>query len=117
MDMYLCSDMFSIRFADDSNFVGIGNDKMRSEEFINAELEKIHSWFCRNKLTLHPDKSRVIVHTKDKNFSIKLGGKELMRCGYGQQEEGVKFLGVIIDENLDWKLQISSIKKKIGKGN
>jgi len=40
-----------------------------------------------------------------------------VRCGYGMQEEGVKFLGVMIDENLDWKLQISNIKKKIGKGN
>ena len=40
-----------------------------------------------------------------------------MRCGYGQQEEGVKFLGVLIDENLDWKLHINNIKKKIGKGN
>jgi hypothetical protein len=40
-----------------------------------------------------------------------------MRCGYGLQEEGVKFLGVMIDENLDWKLQIANIKKKIGKGN
>ena len=40
-----------------------------------------------------------------------------MRCGYGLQEEGVKFLGVTIDENLDWKLQTSQIKKKIGKGN
>ncbi len=39
-----------------------------------------------------------------------------MRCGYGLQEEGVKFLGVIIDENLDWKLQTKSVKK-IGKGN
>jgi hypothetical protein len=50
-------------------------------------------------------------------MNIKLGGKSLMRCGYGLQEEGVKFLGVIIDENLDWKLQIANIKKKIGKGN
>ena len=40
-----------------------------------------------------------------------------MRCGYSLKEEGVKFLGVIIDENLDWKLHLNSIKKKIGKGN
>lgn len=40
-----------------------------------------------------------------------------MRCGYGLQEEGVKFLGVLIDENLDWKLQIKHVQKKIGKGN
>ncbi len=53
---------------------------------------------------------------RDKEL-LKLGGKKLMRCGYGLQEEGVKFLGVIIDENLDWKLHTKSIKKKIGKGN
>ncbi len=40
-----------------------------------------------------------------------------IRCGYGLQEEGVKFLGILIDENLDWKLQITNVKKKIGKGN
>jgi len=33
------------------------------------------------------------------------------------QEEGVKLLGVLIDENLDWKLHINHVKKKIGKGN
>jgi hypothetical protein len=40
-----------------------------------------------------------------------------MRCGYNLQEEGVKLLGIIIDENMDWKLQLNYIKKKIGKGN
>ncbi len=40
-----------------------------------------------------------------------------MRCGYGLQEEGVKFLGVMIDENLDWKLQVAAVKKRISKGN
>ena len=117
MDMYLSTKLFSIRFADDSNLVGQGNNKEDTEKMINDELVKLHNWFCKNKLTLHPDKSRIIVHTRDKLINIKLGGKQLMRCGYGMQEEGVKFLGIIIDENLDWKLQINNVKKKIGKGN
>ena len=117
MDMYMATNLFSLRFADDSNLVGHGNDRNLTETYINDELIKLHSWFCKNKLTLHPDKSRFIVHSKDKLMEIKLGGRSLMRCGYGLQEEGVKFLGVIIDENLDWKLQIAQIKKKIGKGN
>jgi hypothetical protein len=115
--MYLSTNLFSLRFADDSNFVGQGSDRESLEKDINDELTKLHTWFCKNKLTLHPDKSRFIVHTRDKLFNIKLGNKSLMRCGYGLQEEGVKFLGVMIDENLDWKLQISNVKKKIGKGN
>ncbi len=117
MDMHKATSLFSLRFADDSNLIGHGKNREETEEKINTELEKLYRWFCRNKLTLHPDKSRVIVHTKDKLLNIKLGGKSLMRCGYGLQEEGVKFLGVIIDENLDWKLQINNVKKKIGKGN
>ncbi len=84
---------------------------------INAELVRIHDWFCKNKLTLHPDKSRVIIYTKDKSLTIKLDRKPLMRCGHGLQEEGVKFLGVTIDENLDWKIHVNQVKKKIGKGN
>jgi len=117
MDMHLVTKLFSLRFADDSNFIGCGKNKDDAEREINEELTKLHAWFCKNKLTLHPDKSRVIVYTRDKLVNIKLGGKTLMRCGYGLQEEGVKFLGVIIDENLDWKLQTKNVKKKIGKGN
>ena len=117
LDMYLSTSLFSIRFADDTNLLGTGNDKNQTEQHINNELKKLHAWFCSNKLTLHPDKSRYLVYTKDKLIQLKLGGKNMMRCGYGQQEEGVKFLGVLIDENLDWKLHINNIKKKIGKGN
>jgi len=117
LDMFLSTNLFSLRFADDTTLAGQGNDRVNTEIEINKELAKLHTWFCKNKLTLHPDKSRFIVHTKDKLINIKLGGKSLMRCGYGLQEEGVKFLGVMIDENLDWKLQIANIKKKIGKGN
>jgi hypothetical protein len=117
LDMFLSTGLFSLRFADDSNLVGTGDIKETTEQEINLELAKLHTWFCRNKLTLHPDKSRFIVHTKEKLFNIKLGNKSLMRCGYDLQEEGVKFLGVIIDENLDWKLHIKNIQKKIGKGN
>ncbi len=117
MDMFRATTLFSLRFADDTTAVGVGENREQTEENVNNELEKLYTWFCKNKLTLHPDKSRYIVYTRDKLIELKLGGKRLMRCGYGLQEEGVKFLGVVIDENLDWKLNIKSIKKKIGKGN
>ena len=115
--MFLSTNLFSIRFADDTSAIGSGNNKEDTENYINTELEKLYKWFCNNKLTLHPNKSRFIIHTKEKQIALKLGNKSIMRCGYNLQEEGVKLLGVIIDENLDWKLQINNIKKKIGKGN
>jgi len=117
MDMFLATTLFSIRFADDTNLVSQGNDKEIMQAETNEELKKLFQWFCKNKLTLHPDKSRYIVYTKEKNIEILLGEKKLMRCGYEQQEEGVKFLGVLIDKNLDWKLHTNQVRKKIAKGN
>jgi hypothetical protein len=81
MDMPLATGLFSLRFADDTNLVGVGNTKEQTESDINRELEKLYNWFCKNKLTLCPDKSRFIIFTKDKLVQLKLGNKNLMRCG------------------------------------
>ena len=111
IDVHLATSLFSLRFADDTNLIGYSGDKETTKDYINNELKKLYDWFCSNKLTLHPNKSRYIIHSRDKLLNIMLGGQPLMRCGYGLQEEGVKFFGVIIDENLDWKLHVNSIKK------
>jgi hypothetical protein len=73
---------------------------------MNTELVKISTWFLNNRLTLHPDKSRLLIHSRDKLVNIKLGNKNITRCGYGLQEESVCLLGLNIDENLDWKIHI-----------
>ncbi len=117
MDLHLYTDLFCVKFADDSSFECSGDSRDIVEQKVNHELEKIANWFRNNKLTLHPDKSRFIVHSRDKLINVKLSGNSVMRCGYGLQEESVKLLGVHIDENLDWKVHITSLQKKIGKGN
>jgi len=48
---------------------------------------------------------------------IQLDNNDVQRCGYNLQEEGVKLLGVTLDENLDWKLHVKNVTKKISKGN
>ena len=58
-----------------------------------------------------------MVHSKDKLINLKLGNHLIQRVGYGLQEESVKFLGIHLDENLDWKIQCNKVKEKIGKGN
>ena len=57
------------------------------------------------------------MHSRDKLVEIKLRNVVLQRSGYGLQEEGVRLLGIEIDENLDWKRHIQSVLKKISKGN
>jgi len=103
--------------ADDSSFEGTGKTRDEAEEFINGELEKVALWFKKNRLTLHPDKSRSIVHSRDKLINLKLNNINIQRCGYGLQEESVKLLGIHIDEKLDWGIHIKSVEKKVSKGN
>jgi len=67
-------------------------------------------------LTLHPDKSRFIIHSRDKLININLNGSPLTRVGYDCQEESVKLLGLHIDERLDWKVHVKNVLKKISKG-
>jgi hypothetical protein len=117
MDLHLHTDLFCMKFADDSSFEGSANTKDNLEILMNTEMVKIKKWFSDNRLTLHPDKSRCLIHSKDKLIEIKLGGKIIKRCGYGLQEESVCLLGLQIDENLDWKVHIKKVEKKISKGN
>ncbi len=58
-----------------------------------------------------------MIHSKDKLINVKIGNQDIQRVGYGLQEESVKFLGVHLDENLDWKIQCKKVMEKIGKGN
>jgi len=116
MDLHLHTKLFCIKFADDSNFLGSARTRDEVTDLINEEMAKVHKWFSSNRLTLHPNKSRFIVHSSDKLVDLFIGGCRVMRCGYGLQEEGVKFLGLYVDENLDWKLHINNVTKKISKG-
>jgi hypothetical protein len=117
MYLHKWTKLLCVKFADDSNFKGSGKTKDEVEQLVNNEMITINKWFCDNKLTLHPGKSRFMVHSKDKLVTINLGNQPIQRVGYGLQEEAVKFLGVYLDENLDWKIHCKKLQEKIGKGN
>jgi hypothetical protein len=74
MDLHVHTDLFCMKFADDSSFEGSANTKDNLENLMNTEMVKIKKWFADNRLTLHPDKSRCLIHSKDKLIEIKLGG-------------------------------------------
>ena len=117
MDLHLHTNLFCVKFADDSSFEGSDTSKDALEIRVNNELKKVSEWFKNNRLTLHPDKSRYIVHSRDKLINLNLDGTDIMRCGFGLQEESVKLLGVCIDEDLSWKIHVNNVVKKISKGN
>ena len=71
-------------------------------------------WLNINKLSLNIDKTKYII------FSIKTKVKDTPDVTIGanvvERVKSIKFLGVIIDENVSWTEHIYYIKNKISKG-
>ena len=106
--------LFSILFADDSNFFCTGQNLSDIFDTVNHELNAIVDWLNSNKMSLNVDKTHFMVfHPKGKkipdNMNIEILGSKISEVKY------TKFLGVIIDSNLTWKNHIQYISSKISK--
>ena len=112
-DFHTCSDLFSFHlFADDANLFCQDKNFSNLQTNINIELGKVHTWLCINKLSLNIDKSNfVIFHAPQRktrsNIDLFINNKCL------KQEYCIKYLGILIDSNLNWKTHIDYIAKKI----
>ena len=88
----------------------------QSLEFrLNIELEKVSHWLSANKLSLHIKKtSFVVFHCPQKKIlhqvNLQISNKQL------KQDNQVKYLGLILDSNLNWKSHIHELGKKISRG-
>ena len=84
---------------------------------VNDELQKINEWFISNKLSLNVKKTKYsFFHKPSKKDDIPL---VLPKLNINNSEiartESIKFLGVLLDENLSWKTHIKYIENKISK--
>ena len=99
-------------FADDSTLFYSDNSSVDLENKINIELASIYDWLSANQLSLNIDKSNfVIFHPPQKKIMYQV--KLLLKGNYIKQEHSIKYLGVMIDENLNWKSHVSLIECKI----
>ena len=102
----------AILYADDTNLIFNDKDIHTLAEKMNSELATIASWFSANKLSLNLSKTTYIIfHSPNKlvpsHQNINLGQTNIKRAIYS------KFLGVTIDEHLDWKCHLDIKAKQI----
>ena len=115
-DLQYVSNILSvIVFADDTSLFLSGKDPVALNNLLNSEMKNIHTWFTANKLYINRDKTCYMVF-KSRNCRIK--GNEInieLNDLTIKRETSIKFLGVIIDENLNWKEHVNYIALKISK--
>ena len=81
-------------------------------EIHNTELAKVALWFDSNKLTINVNKTQMIMLSRKKILTSQ--NEVILRNEIVQRVNKAKFLGVIVDQHLNWKDHIS-ISQKISK--
>ena len=102
-----------VLFAEDTT-VYIQHDSIDGAiQILNSEFDKVAEWFDSNKLTLNVNKTQMLMMSRKKNMNPQ--GDVILHNEAIQRVTKAKFLGVIVDQHLNWKDHISMVSHKISK--
>ena len=104
-----------ILFADDTTIYYSSNDKNALYCMVNSDLKLLDDWFKADKLSLNANKSNYILFEKQKNNddvnrTLQIDTEAISRV------QSTKFLGIIIDDKLNWHDHIDHCRRKISNG-
>ena len=112
-DIYASTKVLQFRhFADDTSILFSDKSLNTIEQTINYELNNVSQWLLANKLSLNVAKSNFLMikhHKNNRIINLKINDEKL------KQETYSKYLGVLIDEKLNWKQHINQFNTKICK--
>ena len=113
-DIASVSNLFSILFADDITLFYSWKSLQVLATVVNNELRNVIEWFNANRLSLNIDKTNFIIfkpNGKNENCpTIQINGSSI------QEVDNAKFLGITIDNRLNWIEHIKCISRIIAKG-
>ena len=103
-------------FADDTNLIHFSKSVNRLNKYVNLDLKNLTYWLNANRISLNVKKTELVIfkHQRkklDSPIKIKLSRKRLY------PSKSVKYLGIKIDENLNWKQHIHDIAIKLNRAN
>ena len=105
-----------ILFADDTTVYHTANDLKTLRDNVEHDMTSLSDWFRANKLSLNVSKTNFLLFAHkpspltDQVTSIRMGNETIPRVDHA------KFLGVFIDDQLQWGYHIDYISKKITSG-
>ena len=81
---------------------------------MNLDLRSVCNWLKANKISLNASKTEIIIFRSRnkhiyKKLNFRLSGQKM------KTSTCIKYLGLLLDENLNWKKQMSSLLKKLTK--
>ena len=103
-------------FADDTNLLIKGKNLKKMKKHLNYDLDQLCEWLKANKICLNCDKTEMIIFRHpnkkiDYELKIKVNGKRLLKSS------NVKYLGVYLDEHLNWSNHVEALSAKLTRAN
>ena len=115
-DMDRCSELNTVLFADDAVLTMSHKFAKQLQFKFNQEVNKLHHWLIANKLTLNLSKTKFMLFSKkrtkkskEKKFKININKYSIKRV------TEMKYLGVILDDKLNWHRHIQFLCSKLSK--
>ena len=102
-----------ILFADDTTVIFSNKMEPNTENILNTELKKVSNWLASNKLSLNVSKSNFMHFTPSKRENMVV--TPILDNTPVEEKETTKYLGVFIDNELNWKQHIQYVKTKLSK--
>ena len=126
-DIHIASKQFNFRlYANDTNMIRPmcsfssqiplqSISMVQLSHNINVELNNIQEWLSMNKLSLNVKKTKfMIFHYRQRNIDdlildLQINSETIERV------TGFNFLGLTLDENLNWNAHIQKVSNKISR--
>ena len=112
-DMYMsCKNLKFIHYADDTTAFISGPNHSDVIAIINEDLDRLYIWLQSNRLTLNANKSSFMIHghfNELNSINISIRNERLT------QTSTAKFLGITIDEKLNFREHIQNVICKVGR--
>ena len=105
----------TFHFTDDTCLLNIKDSVKQINKVVNKDLKFLVQWLNANRISLNVAKTEVIFRRKKKHLycdlNLKLCGKKLKPLKL------YKYLGIYLDEYLNWSPHINHLNQKLLKAN
>ena len=101
-----------ILFADDTNLIFYDKTILILKDKMQTDINKLFKWLNINKLSININKTNVLlfnIRNKNENINLNLYINNIKL----KQVTDIQFLGVYIDDKLNWKKQINYVATKL----
>ena len=114
-DLPACSnDLEFILFADDTRIFFEHSDLDVITSHLNDQLNDVSTWLKANKLSINVKKTKLMIF-RSRQKTLPITRQIILENYVLEQVDNTKFLGVYIDQHLEWKIHVNFIAAKISK--